>query len=199
MSIIHTLTSAEQMPAWIFETKNTGYALGFDQQGRLQHVYWGARLPFTADYGDANEVSRTLNFDRYTREEFPVWGDYKFNDPCLKVRFSDGVRALILNYEEAHVDENQNESVAVLTIALQDPHYPLRVKLTYKVYADFDLIERSALLENLGDQAIEVEQIRSASWQFPRRDSYQLTTLNGKWSGEFQIQKTDLPMGKQTV
>jgi alpha-galactosidase len=200
MAIIQSLETPEKERVWILETRYTAYVFSWSKVNRLDHVYWGAKLPFTSDYFPKElgfDPLGNWNFARSTHEEFPAWGDYKYNEPSLKARFSDGVREVLLDYVDSKIEEN--EATATLSIELQDPHYPLRVRLVYRVFRDHDLIERSAVLENTGGQPIEIEQIMSAAWHFPRRDSYQLTTLNGKWGGEFQIQRVDLPMGKQVV
>ncbi len=197
MSIIEAAKTTDQLPIWILNTRNTAYAFGIDGQGYLEHIYWGAKLPRTADYEAPGVYARWLNVERYSHEEFPVWGDYKFNEPALKLRFADGVRAVLLEYASSAVEHG--DGVDTLTITLNDPHYPLEVRLTYRVFEAHDLIERSTAVVNTGDDPIDIEQIMSAVWEVPRRDGYTLTTLNGKWGGEFQIQRTDLPMGKQVV
>jgi alpha-galactosidase len=193
---IQVIETAQNERLWVLETRNTAYAFIWNKHNRLENVYWGAKLAYPSDY-----VPKTLAFDplgnwnfaRNTHEEFPVWGDYKFNEPCLKVRYSDGVRAGLLRYVDSTIADS------TLTIHLQDVHYPLRVRLIYQVFADYDLIVRSAEVENTGSEPIEIEQILSAAWHLPQRDSYQLTSLSGKWGGEFQLQQVELPRGKQLL
>ncbi|QPC83368.1 alpha-galactosidase [Phototrophicus methaneseepsis] len=197
MPIFETTKSTDQQPLWILNTRNTAYAFGIDEDGFLEHIYWGTKLPLPADYEAPGAYSRRMNVERYSHEEFPVWGDYKFNEPALKARFADGVRAVLLAYAGSKIE--QGEGVDTLTLTFNDPYYPLQVQLIYTVYEAYDLIERSAVLTNTGDEPIEIEQILSAVWEVPRRDGYELTTLNGKWGGEFQIQRVELPMGKQVV
>jgi alpha-galactosidase len=199
-SSIQVIATSQNEPLWVLETRHMAYAFWWNKFNRLENVYWGAKLADASDY-----VPRELNFDplgnwnfaRNTHEEFPVWGDYKFNEPCLKIRYSDGVRACLLDYVDSKISDSGD--VATLTIHLQDPRYPLRVRLIYRVFADHDLIVRKAEVENTGDEPIEIEQILSAAWHLPQRDSYQLTSLSGKWGGEFQIQQVELPRGKHLI
>lgn len=194
---IHTLTTSQHERLWVLETRNTAYAFSLNAKGQLVNLYWGAKLSAPADY-----APKTLSFDplgnwnfaRNTHEEYPVWGDYKFNEPCLKVRFADGVRGGQMQFSAAVITEK--DGIATLTIHLQDPHYPLRMRLIYTVYAEHDIIERSAEVENTGSEPIEIEQILSAAWHLPQRDSYELSSLSGKWAGEFQLQRVELPRGK---
>lgn len=199
-SVIQVLKTPQDEHLWVLETKNTAYAFSLNKHNRLENLYWGAKLAYPADYAPKTFKFDPLgnwNFARNTHEEFPVWGDYKFNEPCLKVQYADGVRAGLFDYVDSDVSENG--SVATLTIHLQDRHYPLRLRLIYKVFAEHDVIERSAEVENTSGEPIQIEQILSAAWHLPRRDSYELTSLSGKWGGEFQVQRVELPRGKQVL
>ncbi|MCC6805479.1 MAG: alpha-galactosidase [Anaerolineae bacterium] len=195
--MLETPRSTNLRPLWVLSTRSTAYAFGLDATGSLEHVYWGARLPVLSDYQAPPVYGGRFEIEGYTHEEFPVWGGFKFNEPALKVRFADGVRGVVLNYTDTAVEHG--EGVDTLTITLDDAYYPLRVRLIYRVFEAYDLIERSAVIVNTGDTPIDIEQILSASWELPRRDSYTLTTLNGKWGGEFQVQQVELPMGKQVI
>jgi alpha-galactosidase len=197
---VQVIKTTQNEPLWVIETHNMAYAFSWNKNNRLENVYWGAKLAYATDYVPKELAFDPLgnwNFARNTHEEFPAWGDYKFNEPCLKVRYSDDVRACILNYSDSTIAEDGN--VTTLTIHLQDLHYPLRVRLIYQVFAAHDIILRKAKVENTGDQPVEIEQILSAAWHLPQRDSYQLTSLSGKWGGEFQVQRVDLPRGKQLL
>lgn len=199
MRFVQFIETSQNEYLWVLETQNMGYAFVWNAH-RLENVYWGAKLPYPADYLPRELPFDPLgnwNFARNTHEEFSAWGDYKFNEPCLKVRFGDGVRACLLDYRDATISENG--AVTRLTIHLQDEHYPLRVRLIYDIYADYDLIVRRAEIENVGGEAVEIEQILSAAWHLPQRDTYQLTSLSGKWGGEFQLQRVELPRGKQVI
>ncbi len=197
MSIIEAAKSSNSLPYWVLNTRNTAYVLGIGEQGTPEHRYWGARLLLNADYEIPSVFGGRIGIEGYTFEEYPGWGGYKFSEPALKLCFADGVRDLVLQYAESAVEVN--DGIDTLTITLRDTHYPLEVRLVYRVFEAHDLIERSAVIVNRGDTPVEIEQAFSAAWELPRRDGYTLTTLNGKWGGEFQIQRIELPMGKQVV
>ncbi len=200
MTAVQTIEMSQNEHLWVLETRSMGYAFIWNEQKRLENLYWGVKLPYAADYHP-----RELGFDplgnwniaRSTYEEFPAWGDYKFNEPCLKIRFSDGVRACLLNYIDATITESSSSTT--LTIHLQDQHYPLKVNLIYEIFPDHDVIVRHVEVENTGSEPVEIEQILTAAWHLPRHDSYQLTSLSGKWGGEFQVQRDNLPRGKQIL
>jgi alpha-galactosidase len=190
-----TKTSVISLPSsqsWLLQTRRTGYALGLNSQDIPQHTYWGAKLTALSDYSAPSSYSNA-SFGTARRDEFPVWGDYQFVEPCLKVHFHDGVRAGLLAFSGADVQVDQ------LTLTLQDPVYPLRVQLIYRVIEDCDVIVRSAAIQNTGDHFVNLDRAMSAAWHFPIRDVYVLRTLAGKWAGEFQVQDTVLPLGKQVI
>lgn len=197
MSIIQTTKVPDSQPFWVLNTQNTSYAFGLDALGYLEHVYWGALLPTAEDYEGPGAFARRITPERYSHEEYPVWGDYKFNEPALKARFADGVRAVFLKLVDSAIEPG--DGVDTLTITLADQHYPLQIQLIYRVYENYDLIERSARITNTGSEPVDLEQVMSAVWEVPPRDTFELTTLNGKWGGEFQVQRIPLPMGKQVV
>ena len=195
---IQTITLPTGNPLWLLTTARTAYAFAIDSAGYLQHVYWGAKLVSAADYETPEVYRERRAMERMpavSREEFPLWGDYSYVEPCLKAQFSDGVRTVLMQY----VDSEVLADCTTLIIHLKDPHYPLSLRLIYRVIAEHDLIERSAILENTGAEPIELERIMTAAWTLPRRDRFHLRSLSGRWGGEFQVQEVDVPQGKQVI
>lgn len=196
---ISAFTTKQGREAWQLKTKRTRYVFGLDEHGFLQHMYWGLSLAFETDYGEPACYGDWVHEreEGLSQEEFPAWGDLKFLEPCLKASFSDGVRAVVLAYDSFDIIKEDLSSL--LTITLKDSHYPLVVNLHYRVFPEYDLIERFVTLENKGDDVIWLEQVLSASFHFPVRDSYRLSSLAGKWAGEWQLQRFVLPLGKQIL
>ncbi len=179
---------------WIFETRSTGYAIGFNKAGLLVHRYWGMRLPAPSDYPPAVDPLSWASFnnpEQLTPEEYPGHGGAKFIDPCLKVTFADGVRDVVLRFDRAEVLPAGDQ----LDIGLCDAHYPLRLTLHYRVHEDYDLIERWASLTNEGVEAITIERIFSAEWHLPPGSAYRLTHLTGRWLDEMHIHHEPLVQG----
>ena len=195
-STIQSITSSTGNSLWILETGRTAYAFGIDSAGYLQHVYWGAKLGNASDYETPETYHERRAMERtpaVSREEFPLWGDYSYGEPCLKAEYADGTRTVLMQYVDSSVDGN------TLTVRLKDPFYPLSLNLIYRVIPEHDLIERKAVIQNTGTEAIDVERIMTAAWTLPRRDSFHLRSLAGKWAGEFQLQEVDVPVGKQVI
>ncbi|HZC84017.1 MAG TPA: glycoside hydrolase family 36 N-terminal domain-containing protein, partial [Rubrobacter sp.] len=174
------------------------YGLGVDQRGLVRHLYFGASLPRVRDLPDpgvdvfyplleglpGSEAER-VHFPFEPPEgltpghEYPAWGGMYYHEPCLKATFSDHVRDVRLIYEDH--DVRTDGSVPELVVALRDPHYPLHVRLYYRLFEELDLVERWAAVENVGEAPITLEQALSAVWHLPRGYGYRLTHLAGKW------------------
>ena len=196
---IRHLVSADGHELWILLTEHTAYAFGLDENGYLQHRYWGKRLCLDSDYGWPSPHGQWA-FERaegISQEEYPAWGDVNYNEPCIKATFDDGVRNVVLRYDSFAISADNGRPT--LTISLTDAHYPLAVHLKYRIVAEYDLIERSAVIENRGDSAIDLEQAMSAAWHFPQHDIYRLRTLVGKWGAETQVQESPIVVGKQIL
>jgi alpha-galactosidase len=196
---IQQIENTSGQPTWILQTQRTAYVVEVDDQQLVQQVYWGPRLPQESDYQVTVATGRR-HWERPTgisREEFPAWGDVRYNEPALKATFADRTRAVILRYSGSEIREDGG--LPLLVVRLADPHYALHVHLHYRVIPEYDLIERWAQIYNAGSDPVQLEQALSAVWYFPLRAQYHLKTLGGMWGGEFQIQDVTLPLGKQVV
>jgi alpha-galactosidase len=177
---------------WTLETRRTAYALGLNSAGLLVHRYWGPRLPEIHDYPPPADSIGWASFNgpgQVLPEEFPVYGGLRYVEPCLKATFADGVRDVVLTFREAQVEGE------TLTLTLVDAHYPLSVRLIYRVHVEFDLIERWAEFSNTGEQPIVLERALSACWHVPPGTDYRLTHLTGRWYDEMRLQRDPLPRG----
>ncbi|MFF2090704.1 alpha-galactosidase [Paenibacillus sp. NPDC058174] len=189
-----------QTSRWLLQGSNLSYGLGVDHNGTLQHLYYGPKLPFVADLPDANTAIHHSSFEPsggITQQEYPAWGGMYYNEPCLKAAFSDDVRDTRLVYKEHRVTEGKQSDE--LVIVLKDTYYPLLVHLHYRIFPEHDVIERYAVIENTGQDAITLEQALSGAWHAPRGNRYRLTHLAGKWIEETQIYQDEITPGKKTL
>jgi alpha-galactosidase len=184
---------------WVLETKTTAYALGVCAQGYLVHRYWGPRLLSAVDYPLPDCSIGWASFSgpgHLLPEEYPAYGGTKYIEPCLKVTFPDGVRDVVLTYDAADIVEGEHPE---LILHLKDAFYPFTLDLHYRIYPSEDLIERWAVVTNLGDQPVTIERIFSAGWHVPRGDHYRLTNLSGRWLDEFHLQRDRLTPGVKVL
>jgi len=203
MSIIYN----SEKKVWILESKNTSYLIGLDEEDNLQNVYWGTKLPYVNDYPLVDFKSGHSSFD--AREEcanleYPAWGGLLYSEPCLKVTFFDNVRNLSLKYEGYEITRNTEDisptSMSELRIDLKDSlSYKIRVSLYFRIFEEFDIIEKYAQVINTGDQPVILESVQSGVCYLPKNMNYHITHLTGHWSGEAQLRHTVLTEGKKII
>ncbi|WP_246317162.1 alpha-galactosidase [Paenibacillus agri] len=186
---------------WLLQGTNLSYGLGVHENGTLQHLYYGPKLPYLSDLPASDKsVIRHSSFEPsegILQQEFPAWGGMYYYEPCLKATFPDQVRDTKLVYKDHEIilgDEHEE-----LIIVLKDTVYPLLVHLHYRLYPKHDILERYAVIENTGEEAITLDQSLSATWHAPRGDRYRLTHLAGKWIEETQIYQDEITPGKKTL
>jgi alpha-galactosidase len=201
---------------FILTTDHTAYCLGIDPGGNVQHLYWGAKLPYVEDYPDCHEIGQTVGIGKnlenprnlslnnfyypyeatkaVINEEYVGWGGLNFVESCLKVDFPDGVRDLVLKYH-AHAFKSDNEFV----VTLKDSYYPLFVHLWYRIFPDVDILVRWAAIENRCEESVCLESVQSAVWHLPDNRAYRLSSLSGRWADEFNLNQSMLQQGKKVM
>jgi alpha-galactosidase len=184
------------LKVWLLNTDRTSYAVGVNQRGELQSIYWGEKLVGDGDLAAARLRPEHASFDSpetMTNMEYPAWGARYYNEPSLKVTLADGDRDLVLHYvsHEIHSD--------TLVIRLKDIQYDLFVNLTYKVFAHEDIIRKEASIENRTPQLVTVESAQSGAWTVPASEGYRLTYLTGRWAGETQMIREPINPGKKVL
>ena len=170
------------------QSKNTSYVFGVDNEGLLRNLYWGSKIEDIEDFDMPilNEVSTNDPVYEITREEYPVYGSLRYKEHCLKVTFSDRTRELVYKY--IGYDINGSE----LIIKLKDSYYDFNINLHYKVYEEYDLIERYVSVKNNSNDIIEIEKIHSGQFHIPY-EGLNFSNVHGHWGAEQQrfVQKVN--------
>ncbi len=174
---------------FLLQSKNNSYVFGIDDLGLVRHLYWGSRIDSIEDFEMPvlSEISTNDPVFEITKEEFPVYGNLRYKEHCLKVNFSDKTRELVYKYcgyEITNVEE--------LVIKLKDNNYDFYINLHYKVYQEYDLIERYVSIKNNSSENIQVEKIQSGQFHIPY-EGLNFSNVHGHWGAEQQrfIQKVN--------
>lgn len=169
-------------------TKKTSYIFGVDNNGLLRHLYWGKRINNINDFvmDELVEISSNDPVFEITKEEFPVYGGLRYKEVCLKAEFYDKGREIVYKYLGYDILENE------LIIKLVDDYYKLNINLHYKVYEEYDLIERWTTLENNSEHDIKIERLYSAQFHIPY-EGLNFSSVHGHWGAEQQrfVQKVN--------
>lgn len=157
------------------------YAFAIAEDGNLTNLHWGHSLGSVSDYELLlqNEKYMMPGERLYRRSEYGFGEPYNFAQPCLRVRFSDGVESLRLRYQSHKISDEE------LSICLADEFYPFEVTLKYKLWGNLPLITRSALIKNCGQEKIVLYSALSASLHLPIGRNFRLTHYSGDWSMEY--------------
>ncbi|MHB8898884.1 MAG: glycoside hydrolase family 36 N-terminal domain-containing protein [Thermoguttaceae bacterium] len=107
--------------------------------------------------------------------EYPANSGGFFLEPCLKVEEPDHLVNLQLAYDSHAIDGEE------LAVTLKAANYPFNVLLHYRVYPNFDLIDRWVEVENRGTETVVLENIQSAVWYVPHTQNYRLTHMAGRF------------------
>jgi alpha-galactosidase len=186
----------EQQKIFVLDAAKTSYVFGVNEQGALQHIYWGGHVSRDSDFSSAHTYPEWASFDvstTTTPQEYPGWGAGLYPEPSLKITFPDGNRDLVLHYAEHHIDGN------TLTVTLKDIERALFVHLRYTVYPQSGIIERHAVIENRTDKPLVIESAQSGVFNVPRGDGYRLRYLTGRWAGEWQLNEEPVHVGSKVL
>lgn len=176
------------------QSKNNSYVFGIDNMGLVRHLYWGSKIENVDDFDMPTlvEVSTNDPVFEITKEEFPVYGSLRYKEHCLKASFIDGCRELVYSYEGYEVDGND------LVIKLKDIHYDFNMNLHYKVYEEYDLIERYVTIKNNSENVIEIEKVHSGQFHIPYED-LTFSNVHGHWGAEQQRFTQKVSYGKIVI
>lgn len=191
-------TSTEQK-TFLLKCGNSSYGFGVNADGHLTNLHWGGRVDNISDLPDIcsllNYPHRKPERSLLVRQEYPAWGGAFYDEPVLKVSYSDGSRGTSLKYKAAEVSSADDHEL--LTVTLEDDFYPLTVNLFYRIWKDIDIIERWSEIVNNGSETLVLERVMSCAWHMPRIDGdYRLSHLAGRWAREGTINRVPVMQNK---
>ncbi len=177
---------------WYVDAGSMTYAVGVNEQGTLQSLYFGPRLSGNAVLPAAHSLPERASqgpSSETTPQEYPAWGAGDFAETALKVNSPNGDRTLILKYEGSTVHAD------TLEIVLKDTAQPLKVHLYYQAFPE-GIIARWSRIENTGTGVFGMENAASAEVNLPGGTGYSHSWMTGMWAGEFQMHTEPLEAGK---
>jgi alpha-galactosidase len=181
---------------WVLQAGEATYAMGVNERGELQSIYWGPRVMRDADFSSAHSRGEVASFDLSTTttpQEYPGWGAELYNEPALKATYANGNRDVVLHFVQQHIDGE------TLQIDLKDIASDLQVHLYYKVFPETGILERWSRIENHTDQVITLESAQSAAWSLPHGEGYGWHYLTGHWGAEWQLHSEVLQTGSHVI
>ncbi len=183
---------------FLINTKSTSYAFGVDDLGLIRHLYWGKKIGAVEELElpQLTEVSTNDPVFEITREEFPVYGGLRYKEHCLKATFADGTRELV--YQYCGYDVEEGDDWEELVVHLKDNHYEFLMDLHYKIYPEYDLMERKVVIQNQTADPVQVEKLHSAQFHIPYED-LNFSNVHGHWGAEQQRFVQKVSYGKIVI
>ena len=184
--------------AFLIQTANSSYAFGVGPDALLLNLHWGGRIDRIDDIPEPLETyyfhqASSTRRARFCRAEYPASADGFHLEPCLKVEKPDCLVQLKLAFASHEIQDDQ------LQVVLKAAGYPLQVTLHYRVYPEFNLIDRWVEVKNEGTEKVLIENIQSAVWYVPHTHKYRLTHLAGTWCAEWQVRREILEQGEKVL
>lgn len=178
---------------FLLSTRDMSYVVYIERGGALCGAYWGPRMDRIEDFADETWLPRYANAPsaQYMMEECSAFGNMRFKETSLKLCHPDGTRDFRYAVEYKRVEGD------TLTIALRDVHYPVRVKLCYRVYEQENILEKWRVVENLGGAPVRLDRVYSGEFGLDGM-GWQSLNYNGHWAGEFQACSEEVACGKIT-
>lgn len=180
-----SIAVSTQRDIFLLSTKSVSYAFGVDDQGLVRHLYWGDRLGSVEELEmpQLTEVSTNDPVFEITPEEFPVHGGLRYKENCLKATFADGTRELVYRYCGYEIGETDGGEE--LVVHLRDDHYDFFIDLYYRLYPEYDLMERNVVVKNGMAEPVQIEKLHSAQFHIPY-ENLNFSNVHGHWGAEQQ-------------
>lgn len=180
------------------ETADFGTVFQTDEQNRLFNIYFGEKLGSAGDY---QQIAGQYAFSRentgiYNSVYTPA-GTWNLSEPALQIIHSDGNPSTELLYQDHQVLTGA-EGATTTVIRLQDPVYRTEVKLFFKAWSQYNLIEQWAEITNREEGDITLEKFASANLFFTNKDFY-LTSFQGEYLLEMQPNEEKLTQGIKSL
>ena len=180
------------------DTKRTTYMIGLSPEGYMGNVYYGRRLkgmggkyllrmeepPYTPSRNEREKSS----FLDYFATEYPVGGIGDYRESCLDVENEQGCIGCELLFKNYEIRKGKpaleglpasfgtEDEVETLLIYCEDKVLDLEVCLQYSVFAEMDVITRSAKIRNMGSQKLRLQKAYSVCLDMENKD-FEMITL----------------------
>ena len=196
--------------------EHISYIIGILEGGFAAHLYFGKRVERfnPASILRRHGVKSMEEFSpqecalNHVPQEYPAYGLGDMREGALIVRAADGTASCDLRFVSAEAEEGKyaleglpasfGEGAKTLRLKLRDELLGLDVTLLYAVFDDCDIIARSAVFANGGEQPLTLERAASLCLELP--DSrWDLVTLSGDWARERDVIRRRLVPGETSV
>ncbi|SDB06283.1 alpha-galactosidase [Pseudobutyrivibrio sp. YE44] len=204
---------------FLLNTNNTSYAFKVMETGQLEHLYYGSlineeepwNLAEKRAFAPGNTVTYNPEHPELTLEdvrlEMSALGKGDYREPMVEVVCQDGSSTLDFVYDSYEIIAGKPElktlpssyyeigNVETLNITLKDKNHGFTLVLSYSVFADCDVITRTAKFINTSDATVKLTRMMSLLMDFDQA-GMKITSFHGSWTREMNKSDMILPAGK---
>ena len=211
----------EQENFFSLRTNNTEYQMQADEYGVLKHIWYGERVENNMSYlleypdvgfsGNPYDAGNDRTYSLNTLPlEYACSGIGDFRIPAVSVKHSDGSRASDLRYKSFKIKKGKynitgmpavygdESDFETLEIILYDTSGKIEITLRYGVLEKYDIITRSAVIRNLGQESVILEKAASLCLDIPHFE-WELIHFHGRHAMERLSQRSPLINGIQEI
>lgn len=176
------------------ESKNNAIVLKADKGGVPKIVYFGKKLSNKDEYNKiAGLYQQGDDYSGIFNAAYTASGSQNLVEPALTVVHADGNTSLDLHYV-SHETKTLANNVSLTTLQLKDPVYPFAVTLSYKVYANEDVVEQWTTIRHNEKKAVRLDKYASANL-YLKGNGFWLKQYHGDWAREMQPEEVKLTHG----
>lgn len=203
------------------ETAQTSYQMQVGAFEHLLHLYYGAKIPAEdtsyllentfrhfSPYPHGGTIAEPSSLD-ILPQELPTLGTGDLRTPALVIENADGTKTVDLTYQSYEILPGKydlagmpsffagaDDNVETLKITLADNFSKVEVDLLYGVFPEKDIITRSTIVRNAGEQSLKILRAQSLNLDFISGD-FDLIHFQGRWTMERQFER--LPLSHTTM
>ena len=215
---------------FVLETAASSYVFRVLESGHLEHLYYGKRLTIenaedaellcpTRAFPPGNSAAYSAEYPALSLEklcqEVSSLGKGDYSMPFVDVIHGDGSRTSDFLFADASIGTGSpcegdglphswagpgGETPDCLTVTLVDEAQQMRLEIIWFVYAECDVITRTAKLFNDSADAVRLETLASCQLDFPVRGTADrgmiFTTFTGGWGREMQRNDQSIISGR---
>lgn len=209
--------------AFALQTDNTTYLFAITPSGHPEHLYYGTRIDVTGfdelvalrqkrEFEPGNAIAYSPDHPTTILEdmclEFSGTGHGDIREPFIEIVRADGSRTTDFLYRGHEITDskpslsglpgsyNADGTVEHLCLTFKDG--ALTLELHYCVYPACDVITRWAKLNNIGEEAIELDRLLSTQLDLAE-GKWQTTSFHGAWAREMEKHTVDTTHGKLVI
>ncbi len=214
----------EKTKTFRLDAKDSSYAFRIDTHGYLRHLYFGAHISDTELVGldyivphisfhvcPAENTGEYVSLD-LVQLEYPCFGRGDFRGTALTLRRNDtGTSDVDIKYVSHKIYQGkpmpkglpasyaENDEAETLEVTCLDEVSGTEVLLYYTAFKNYSAIARRAVIKNVGNGVLELQQALSAAVDFLDAENYDVIHLWGDWAKERTVERIPIIHGTQSI